>query len=124
MKIMTGIIICLPIFAQATDLGAGAGWAGAGLLGLVLGWLLLKHLPEKDEQIERLIKRGDERSDKLANEFKTSLEIIMNGHKLDNEELIRAMKDEFTKIVGMIVPMINPQSGSNVHPILKSNDSK
>lgn len=27
-----------------------AGWAGAGLLSLVLGWLLLKHLPDKDKQ--------------------------------------------------------------------------
>lgn len=34
------------LLAQATDpLSGGAGWMGAGLLGLVLAWLLLKHLP-------------------------------------------------------------------------------
>ena len=36
-------------------LSGGAGWLGAGLLGLVLAWLLLKHLPEKDRQIKDLI---------------------------------------------------------------------
>jgi hypothetical protein len=32
-----------------------AGWAGAGLLGLVLGWLLWRHLPdlEKSRVAER-----------------------------------------------------------------------
>ena len=28
-----------------------SGWAGAGLLGLVLSWLLLTYLPAKDKQI-------------------------------------------------------------------------
>ena len=42
--------------AQATDsISGGAGWVGAGLLGLVLGWLMLKHLPDKDKQISGLI---------------------------------------------------------------------
>lgn len=30
---------------------AFSGWTGAGLLGMVLAWLLLKHLPAKDKQI-------------------------------------------------------------------------
>lgn len=33
----------------------GYGWAGAGLLGLVLAWLLLKHVPDKDKQIRDLV---------------------------------------------------------------------
>lgn len=32
-----------------------AGWAGAGLLGMVLSWLLLIHLPAKDKQIRQSI---------------------------------------------------------------------
>lgn len=36
-------------------ISGGAGWVGAGLLGLVLSWLLLMHLPKKDAQISELI---------------------------------------------------------------------
>lgn len=36
----------------ADPISGGAGWVGAGLLGLVLGWLLLVHLPAKDKQLE------------------------------------------------------------------------
>lgn len=43
-------IIALLAAAEITDLGPG--WAGAGLLGLVLAWLLLVHLPSKDKQIK------------------------------------------------------------------------
>ena len=42
---------------EASALGGGAGWLGAGLLGLVLSWLLLKHLPEKDRLILELMKQ-------------------------------------------------------------------
>jgi hypothetical protein len=41
-------------------LGGASGWAGAGLLGAVLSWLLLKHLPAKDTQIEKLVDSKDE----------------------------------------------------------------
>ncbi len=43
------------ILAQTDPISGGAGWVGAGLLGLVLGWLLLKHLPDKDKQIKDLL---------------------------------------------------------------------
>ena len=35
------------------DVLGGIGWGSFGLTGLLLGWLLLKYLPSKDEQIER-----------------------------------------------------------------------
>lgn len=42
--------------AQATDpISDGAGWIGAGLLGAVLSWLLLKHLPDKDRQMREMM---------------------------------------------------------------------
>lgn len=34
------------------DIGTGAGWAGAGILTGVLGWLLFVHLPAKDKQVK------------------------------------------------------------------------
>lgn len=49
-----------PIFAQTLDaLSGNSGWAGAGLLGLVLLWLLLWHLPQKDKQIDKMINDKD-----------------------------------------------------------------
>ena len=51
------------VFSQAAPtvdpISGGAGWVGAGLLGLVLAWLLLKHLPDKDRQTALLIAAKD-----------------------------------------------------------------
>lgn len=48
---------------QSPDpISGGAGWVGAGLLGLVLGWLLLKHLPAKDQQVKDLVEAKDKQS--------------------------------------------------------------
>jgi len=53
--------LCGILAAGEIDPIAGAsGWVGAGLLGLVLGWLLFKHLPEKDRQLETIMKLKDE----------------------------------------------------------------
>src|SRR5688500_11146399 len=43
------------LVAVADPISGGAGWAGAGLLGLVLAWLLLVHLPSKDKQLKDFI---------------------------------------------------------------------
>lgn len=48
------------IFAQIADpISGGAGWVGAGLLGLVMSWLLMVHLPSKDKQLRELIDGKD-----------------------------------------------------------------
>ena len=51
------VAIVAPALAQGSTepISGGAGWAGAGLLSCVLGWLLLKHLPAKDAQVQQLI---------------------------------------------------------------------
>jgi hypothetical protein len=59
------------MLAQVPDpISGGAGWVGAGLLGLVLFWLLMRHLPAKDQQIERIIGKHDTTIDALAATFK------------------------------------------------------
>src|SRR5689334_11459393 len=45
----------LLLWAQTDALAGGAGWAGVGLLGGVLSWLLFVHLPGKDKQVEKLV---------------------------------------------------------------------
>lgn len=43
----------------APALGPGAGWASAGLLSSVLGWLLFVHLPAKDKLLREMIEAKD-----------------------------------------------------------------
>lgn len=45
--------------ASVDPISGGAGWVGAGLLGLVLAWLLFIHLPAKDKQLAGLIESKD-----------------------------------------------------------------
>ncbi len=54
-------VFCALLLATEVDqVGGNAGWVGAGLLGAVLTWLMFKHLPDKDRQVNDLIKRKDE----------------------------------------------------------------
>jgi gas vesicle protein len=51
------LYVLLPLLADADPISGGAGWVGAGLLGMVLGWLLIIHLPAKDKQLQTLARR-------------------------------------------------------------------
>jgi PAS domain S-box-containing protein len=73
----------LLVIAQADQITGGAGWAGAGLLGLVLAWLLLKHLPDKDKQLNDLIKHHDERVEKARMDYINSL--VVQSDKTENK---------------------------------------
>ncbi len=53
------VLLPLAPMAQAEMVGTGAGWVGAGLLGSVLFWLLMRHLPDKDRQIKELLADKD-----------------------------------------------------------------
>jgi hypothetical protein len=64
------------VFAQATTadpLSGGAGWAGAGLLSLVLGWLLLIYLPRQEQQMDKKESMLLEELSKKDKEFTTAL---------------------------------------------------
>lgn len=50
------LLAAAAVLAQSPDpISGGAGWVGAGLLGAVLAWLLLVHLPAKDKQLNDLL---------------------------------------------------------------------
>jgi hypothetical protein len=76
-------------------LGGASGWAGAGLLGLVLAWLLLKHLPLKDEQLERM--HGSHKAEMVSAitaqraDFRESLTQIMQVHEREVSGIINAL---------------------------------
>lgn len=74
-----------PLAQVATPdaLSGGAGWVGTGLLGSVLAWLLLRHLPGKDAQLERLIAGNS-----------ASVERVVEASKQDRKEVVTAFREE------------------------------
>lgn len=96
----------LVMFAQAAAdaLAGGSGWAGAGLLGMVLAWLLLRHLPAKDAQIERMIedqRAQIERSEDLARQERAEKRAEFEGVlKAERDAFTAALKDVTASITG------------------------
>lgn len=81
------IIALLAQIDTSTALSGASGWTGAGLLGLVLAWLLFVHLPAKDKllkeyisakdtQLDFLIKTQWEKLEKLSSDFKQDLQVV------------------------------------------------
>ena len=70
------------LFSQvvADSLSGGAGWVGAGLLGMVLSWLLMIHLPAKDKQINEMVKTRDELADRLESKYESALNRVVLTH--------------------------------------------
>lgn len=90
-------------------ISGGAGWVGAGLLGLVLGWLLLVHLPSKDKQLKELIDAQDKQVGVLVEkfekaladtrgEFRDALDRISERHERQVNAMIDALRSEFAAV--------------------------
>jgi hypothetical protein len=84
------------IVAQAAGGGAdtiagASGWAGAGLLGLVLGWLLMIHLPAKDKLFKELIAdfRAETNAGRTA--FDNAITRVVTEHEKKYSELASAV---------------------------------
>lgn len=62
------------LLAQAADpISGGAGWIGAGLLGMVLCWVFFVHLPAKDKQVKELMEKCDTHNAAIADKFVADL---------------------------------------------------
>lgn len=98
------------IIAQVAEpISGGAGWVGAGLLGAVLAWLLLKHIPDKDKQVERMMEGRNQVVTELTiefgkqlketrDEFKEALNLILHQHDKYITELSTEIKNEFERL--------------------------
>lgn len=75
------------LLAQNLEVFSGnAGWAGAGMLGAVLAWLMFVYLPSKDKQVAALIdrfieanQRRDDRMDEQRRELMAVVEALVKG---------------------------------------------
>lgn len=82
------------ILAQILNPGTNSNlesWAGMGLLGLVLGWVLMIHIPAKDkrdnELINKLVVSMEEKDKKLQEKEEKHLEMVMDLTKEYKENL-------------------------------------
>ena len=95
----------------ADPLAGGAGWAGVGLLGAVLSWLLFIHLPAKDK-INRekdeahavtqreLIERHDAAVKDLLDRNQATMRDLRETFSDALREVTNHCKDELAQIVG------------------------
>ena len=86
------------LFAAETSLTDWSGWGGAGLLGLVLGWLLLQHLPAKDKQINEMTTQNNERYDTQRKEFTDALNSIAVLFKAEAASERQACEKHFSTL--------------------------
>lgn len=99
-----------PLLAQMADpISGGAGWIGAGLLGVVLAWLLLLHLPAKDKQLKEMIEGRDALAKDLAiktaevakqqrDDFKENLKSVTDHCKQDTEVMANSVRAEINHL--------------------------
>lgn len=80
------------ILAQADPISGGGGWVGAGLLGAVLAWLLLVHLPSKDKQLREFIESKDKHIQQLVGDFKVSLELVVKHCEAENDKILAELR--------------------------------
>lgn len=78
----------------------GASWTAAGLLALVLGWLLFRELPSQKQQVKELITTRDELVNRLAERFESTLEtladkatIVDRERRTDFKESLKILTD-------------------------------
>jgi PAS domain S-box-containing protein len=104
-----GVEHLLLLFSQAnpTDsLSGNGGWVGAGLLGLVLAWLLLRHLPEKDRQLSDKDKAHETRVKEILDTRDKQLEakdVAIQSLIVAKDNRVEAIAEANAKVVREVV---------------------
>jgi hypothetical protein len=83
----------------ADVLSGGAGWAGAGLLGGVLGWLLFVRLPAQDRQTQALIEGRDALMKSLYADYQARVAEVSTR----SEELDRQRRADFNAALQLVL---------------------
>lgn len=87
--LLYSVATAIRLVAQApSEWATGSGWAAAGLLSLVLGWLFFRHFPAKDQQMENkdkqimaLIDAGDKRLTNVAGAHESAVKALASAHE-------------------------------------------
>jgi hypothetical protein len=95
--------MCWPLLAQTLEpLSGNAGWVGAGLLGALLAWLLLKHLPDKDRQTRELTAGFTEQVTAIRKEFREALFVLLDHHSKQVAELTAVIERGFDRMCNLL----------------------
>lgn len=87
------VLFAVGILAEGLDVfSGGGGWAGFGLTGLLLAWILLVSIPAKDKLTRKMIEDGNVEREKdrnarheLSDKFQTAMTAVMAQHIRDAE---------------------------------------
>ena len=90
----------LTLFSQVDPLSGGAGWVGAGLLGCVMAWLCLKHLPDKDRQLATKDKVLEDTISTLLDRHETTEREQREAFTIALDKVVAHCKEEMDRIVG------------------------
>lgn len=106
------------VFADGiTDpLAGGSGWLGAGMLGLVIYWLLYKHIPA-------LMSSHLEQVNQLSNAFKSSLSQVVAHCEEEMKGLAKAWTSEADRLVGSITKAKSEEADRIVDAVRESRSS-
>ena len=97
----------LLVAQQAEALTGTSGWAGAGLLGLVLSWVFLVHLPAKDKQLRDML--TDSRLDmaQARADFRAALDRVTEHC----EQELKIMTDSVHGAVNKLRELVTAKTG-------------
>jgi intracellular sulfur oxidation DsrE/DsrF family protein len=82
-------------------ISGGAGWVGTGLLGLILAWLLLRHLPDKDRIVLELVEKKWEAIRLLTAEYRESLKEMAAFQAKQLEIVVSTFQTAMIKVDGI-----------------------
>ena len=113
------------VIAQAVtgDAFGASGWASFGIAGLVLSWLLLKHLPSKDAQLERLISSSDERFTTMLETVEEQKIKLSDQHNVREKEQRQDFKDALQIVLKQSESMVVGVQGTLKDEMLRMRDA-
>lgn len=83
----------LVLLADIDPLSGGAGWAGAGLLGLVLAWVLFVNIPARD----KAAKDSLDEFRAYVHDTEARFDKLVDAQKAEREKEIRARHEMLDK---------------------------
>jgi hypothetical protein len=98
------------LFAQSpvpTDLSGATGWVGAGLLGAVLAWLLVRHIPSILSHYQTLIATmNSEHQTAVAaarKDYREALVDVLQQHERAMAAMVSVFQRELAKLDATLI---------------------
>ena len=101
---LTESTVLLSQVSPAIDpISGGAGWLGAGLLGLVLGWYLLIRTPASDRQLKELLQARDAQFKEIMDAKDCQLKELLTANDSERDRERKARHDVSDKANEMVI---------------------